>query len=103
MIQTKKGFKQLDFQYLNSNYQEMFKRLIIIDQEGVIPMKQIDGVSQPLPEAINLLHKISSDPKTQVFVVSQESKALMHSWYADRAPNLGIAAENGFFMRWNSK
>jgi len=27
----------------------------------------------------------------------------MHSWYGIKAPHLGLAAENGFFWRWNSK
>jgi len=26
----------------------------------------------------------------------------MHNWYAEKAPKLGLAAENGFFWRWNS-
>lgn len=27
----------------------------------------------------------------------------MHQWYHEKAPYLGIAAENGFFWRWQSK
>ena len=42
-------------------------------------------------------------PENIVFVVSSESKALMHSWYHTKAPNLGLAAENGQFWRWTSK
>tara|TARA_B110000305_G_C19005313_1_gene432379 strand:+ start:235 stop:351 length:117 start_codon:yes stop_codon:yes gene_type:complete len=28
------------------------KRLIIIDQEGVIPMKTVNGAHEPTPEAV---------------------------------------------------
>ena len=38
-----------------------------------------------------------------MFVVSTESKKLMHEWYTKRAPMLGLAAENGFFWRWMSR
>ena len=27
----------------------------------------------------------------------------MHKWYSQKAPKLGLAAENGFFWRWNSQ
>lgn len=27
----------------------------------------------------------------------------MHKWYCEKAPKLGLAAENGFFWRWTSK
>jgi len=27
----------------------------------------------------------------------------MHKWYSNKAPKLGLAAENGFFWRWTSK
>lgn len=35
-------------------------------------------------------------------MVSQESKEDMHKYYARKVPNLVLAAENGFFWRWNS-
>lgn len=78
------------------------KRLIIIDQDGVIPMKTVNGMHEPTPEAIQALNQISDDKQNIVFVVSTESKSLMHSWYHQKAPRLGLAAENGFFWRWIS-
>ena len=27
----------------------------------------------------------------------------MHNWYAEKCPNIGLAAENGFFWRIDSK
>ena len=35
-------------------------------------------------------------------VVSTDTKAKLHERYATVAPNVTLAAENGFFWRWNS-
>jgi trehalose-phosphatase len=75
--------------------------LIIIEQEGIIPMKTSDDI-KPDPTFVKALNEISKLPENMVFVVSRESKQQMHAWYADKAPFLGLAAENGFFWRWNS-
>jgi len=88
---------------LDDVYQDCSKRVIIIDQEGVIPMKTNHGKLEPTVEAIQALSLIADDPNNIVFVVSTESKSLMHKWYHEKAPSLGLAAENGFFWRWTSK
>lgn len=87
---------------LEYSYSRSQKRLIVIDQEGVIPMKTKNGISEPTQEAFEALDAISDDPDNIVFVVSSESKSLMHQWYNIRSPKLGLAAENGFFWRWTS-
>lgn len=66
-------------------------------------MKTNHGKFEPTTEAIQALSLISEDPNNIVFVVSTESKSLMHKWYHEKAPSLGLAAENGFFWRWTSK
>jgi trehalose-6-phosphatase len=59
---------------LDDIYQDCQKRMIIIDQEGVIPMKTTHGKYEPTAEAIAALNIISDDPNNIVFVVSTESK-----------------------------
>lgn len=66
-------------------------------------MKTKNGISEPTQEALEALDAISENPENIVFVVSSESKSLMHQWYNLRTPHLGLAAENGFFWRWTSK
>ena len=59
--------------------------------------------SVPKQEVIETLNKLASNPNNIVFVVSSESKSNMHTWYHKLAPKVGLAAENGFFWRWNSE
>ena len=46
---------------------------------------------------------MTKDERNTVFVISSEMKDLMHKWYAEKAPKLGLAAENGFFWRMDSE
>jgi len=103
IIKFKHGFKELEFNMIEGRYQMSRKRIIIIDQEGVIPMKSKNGVMEPSAEAMKALNGISDEPSNIVFVVSKESKKLMHQLYSEKAPKLGLAAENGFFWRWTSE
>ena len=47
------------------------------------------------------LRKLTEDKRNIVFVISGQEKDIMHKWFA-HIGQLGIAAENGFFYRWNS-
>jgi trehalose-6-phosphatase len=49
------------------------------------------------------LNDITKDERNTVFVLSSQTKDLMHKWYASTCPNLGLAAENGFFWRFDSQ
>ena len=66
-------------------------------------MKSRDRKYEPSSEAVAALNELSQDPRNIVFVVSPASKALLHSWYHEKAPKLGLAAENGFFWRFDSR
>jgi len=93
----------LDVDNLENIYEQSKRRLIIVDSDGVLPVKiNPQGKEEPSPEAISVLDTLSKDPNTIVFVVSPGSKTLLHRWY-HKTENLGLAAENGFFWKWNSK
>ena len=102
IIKSKQGFKELEIPILEEAYQDCKRKVIMIDHESVIPMKYNNGKSGPSSEILNALNALSSNPQNIVMVVSTESKVLLHQWY-QKAPNVGLAAENGFFWRWNSK
>lgn len=57
---------------------------------------------EPLPHVVKALDDISKDERNTVFVISSQTKDLLHKWYAAEAPLVGIAAENGFFWRMDS-
>ena len=45
-------------------------------------MRTRNGVCEPTPEALDALDAISDNEQNIVFVVSTESKMLMHKWYS---------------------
>jgi len=103
LIKSKKGFKELNVMQIQDVITESKKRVFIFDQEGVIPMKpNAHGKHEPSHEVVEALNLLSANPANIVFVVSKASKAQMHKWYHNLAPNIGLAAENGFFLRWSS-
>lgn len=76
----------------------------MIDQDGVIPMKFRDGRNhEPTNEIVSVLNQLSMDPQNIIFLVSPESKTILHQQYYEKATKLGLAAENGFFWRFSSR
>lgn len=73
-IKYKSGFKEIEVNMLDDVYRSSKKRVIIIDQEGCIPMRTHNGRWEPTSDAISALNQISSEPNNIVFVVSSESK-----------------------------
>jgi len=60
-------------------------------------------VEEPYHNVLNMLNEISMDDRNTVIVISSQTKDLMHKWYAETCPRVGLAAENGFFWRIDSK
>lgn len=104
ILKTVKGFKALDLQELQKNYQDKsVRRLIILDLDLVLPHKtNLYGQSEPTEEAADDLEFVAKDPLNQVYVISSRQKHLMKQWYQDKAPHLGLVAEDGFFWKENS-
>lgn len=57
---------------------------------------------EPYPHVLHALNELTKDDRNTVFVLSSHTKDKMHQWYAEACPKLGLAAENGFFWRFNS-
>lgn len=56
VIKTKKGFKELDILKVESTYIKAKRRLIMIDEEGVIPFhKNLEDKSHPSSSALSAL------------------------------------------------
>jgi len=74
-VKTRKDFKQLNSQIIESKYATSKRRLIIIDEKGVIPfVKYADGTRQPAQAALNALKALSSIPENIVILDSFASK-----------------------------
>lgn len=55
---------------------------------------------RPGEDVIQVLKALCDDPANVVFLVSGRSKVPLNDWFAD-CDKLGIAAEHGYFYRWN--
>jgi len=82
LIKTRQGFRELRLDYEEQNYMKAVSRLIIIDQDGVLPMKGSRGNEEPYPHVLHILNDIAQDERNTVFVVSSSTKQQMHKWYA---------------------
>jgi len=77
IIKTRQGFKELKESYVEGNYNRSCNRLVIIDQEGVLPMNSKpvrtapgQSVLEPQAKVIKVLNEIISDERNTVVVIS---------------------------------
>lgn len=65
-------------------------RLIIIDQDGVLPMKGQHSTHhktlEPYPQVLHILNELTKDASNTVFIISNHTKKQMHNWYAESCP-----------------
>ncbi|KAB2633385.1 alpha,alpha-trehalose-phosphate synthase 10 [Pyrus ussuriensis x Pyrus communis] len=94
------SFRKLSIDHILSAYKRTNRRAIFLDYDGTI-MPESSIVKTPSPEVISVLKNLCSDPKNTVFIVSGRGQNSLSEWFA-QCENLGIAAEHGYFMRWNS-
>ena len=59
LIKTRQGFRELRLDYEEQNYLKAVSRLIIIDQDGVLPMKGSRGNEEPYPHVLHILNDIA--------------------------------------------
>ncbi|XP_050376433.1 probable alpha,alpha-trehalose-phosphate synthase [UDP-forming] 9 [Argentina anserina] len=95
------SFRKLSIDHILSTYKRTSRRAIFLDYDGTI-MPESSIVKTPSPEVISVLNNLCSDPKNTVFIVSGRGQDSLTEWFA-QCDNLGIAAEHGYFIRWNKK
>nr|XP_027190909.1 probable alpha,alpha-trehalose-phosphate synthase [UDP-forming] 9 isoform X2 [Cicer arietinum] len=95
------GFKKLSKDHVVSAYKRTNCRAIFLDYDGtIVPQGFINGA--PRPEVVSVLNNLCSDPNNTVFIVSGRGKTSLDKWF-DQCENLGLAAEHGYFIRWDEK
>ncbi|XP_012469225.1 probable alpha,alpha-trehalose-phosphate synthase [UDP-forming] 9 [Gossypium raimondii] len=95
------SFRKLSIDHILSVHRRTCRRAIFLDYDGtVVPHSSI--IKSPGPEVILFMNSICSDPKNTVFIVSGRGKNSLSDWFA-QCENLGIAAEHGYFIRWNRR
>ncbi|KAI9074527.1 hypothetical protein K1719_043526 [Acacia pycnantha] len=95
------SFRKLSIGHIVSAYKRSNQRAIFLDYDGTL-VSQTSIVRSPSPEVISLLNNLCSDPKNTVFIVSGRGRASLGEWL-NQCENLGIAAEHGYFIRWDGQ
>ncbi|KAL1327595.1 hypothetical protein HN51_037608 [Arachis hypogaea] len=99
VVSLSPGFRKLSIDHVVSAYKRTNRRAIFLDYDGtVVPHSSINKV--PSPEVISVLNALSSDPKNIVFIVSGRGRDSLSDWFSS-CQLLGLAAEHGYFLRWN--
>lgn len=99
VISLSPSFRKLSNEHIVSSYKRTNRRAIFLDYDGtIVPHSSI--IEAPSPDVIALLDALSSDPKNTVFIVSGRGRTSLGEWLSP-CNNLGIAAEHGYFLRWN--
>lgn len=92
------NFRKLSPEHITSAYKRTTSRVILLDYDGtMMPQTSIDKT--PSPEVVTILNTLCNDPKNAVFIVSGRGRRELSGWFSP-CKNLGIAAEHGYFYRW---
>ncbi|KAK7348702.1 hypothetical protein VNO80_23323 [Phaseolus coccineus] len=99
VVSLSHGFRKLTIDHVVSAYKRTNRRAIFLDYDGtVVPQSSISKV--PSPEVISVLNALCNDPKNIVFIVSGRGRDSLSDWFTS-CQMLGLAAEHGYFLRWN--
>lgn len=93
------SFRKLSVEYIVSAYSRTKRRAIYLDYDGTV-VPEISIARTPSPGLISLLNSLCNDPKNTVFIVSGRGRDSLGEWFSS-CEKLGIAAEHGYFLRWN--
>lgn len=99
VVSLSPSFRKLSVDPIVAAYRRTDRRVIFLDYDGtVVPQSAMN--KWPSNEVISILNALCSDPKNTVFIVSGRGKKFLGEWLSP-CKMLGIAAEHGYFIRWN--
>ncbi|KAM0866729.1 hypothetical protein ACQ4PT_042452 [Festuca glaucescens] len=99
VIALSPGFRKLSLEHFVSSYNKATRRAIFLDYDGtLVPQSSINKA--PSAEVISILNSLCDDSKNDVFIVSGRGQNSLDEWF-NPCEKLGIAAEHGYFVRWN--
>ncbi|KAI0370930.1 hypothetical protein BV20DRAFT_966016 [Pilatotrama ljubarskyi] len=100
----------LDVTRILPKYRHSQKRLILVDFEGTLWQRDIKTIARnagvvsspafdPPQDALDVLSKLSEDPRNEVWLLSGLPIKGSLEIVAEKAPHVGIVAENGCFIK----
>lgn len=99
VVSLSPSFRKLSVDHIVSSYKRTNRRAIFLDYDGTV-VSQSCMIRSPSPEVVNMLNSLCNDPNNTVFIVSGRGTDPLSDWLAP-CENLGLAAEHGYFIRWN--
>lgn len=97
MVALTSNFRRLPTDAVARAYARARHRLFLLDHDGTLTSGSSPS-SAPSPDALAALAALSADPKNDVYVISGRSRDDLARWFGN-VPNLGLAAEHGFYWR----
>ncbi|KAJ0971468.1 hypothetical protein J5N97_019427 [Dioscorea zingiberensis] len=95
------NFRKLNVDSIVSDYGKAKSRAIFLDYDGtMVPQTSINKT--PTAEVVSIINTLCADRKNVVFMVSGRGRDCLGKWFLP-CKKLGIAAEHGYFMRWNGE
>lgn len=98
VVALDRNFKKLTVDSIVADYKKSKSRVILLDYDGtLVPQTTINKT--PNETVINMMNSLCADKSNVVFIVSGRGRDSLEKWFHP-CPELGIAAEHGYFMRW---
>lgn len=98
VVRLDSNFRKLSTEHIVWAYKKSNRRAILLDYDGTM-MPQTSINRTPDREILAVLNTLCNDPKNVVFIVSGRGQQTLNDWFSP-CKNLGIAAEHGYFYRW---
>ncbi|KAJ9663374.1 threalose-6-phosphate phosphatase [Neophaeococcomyces mojaviensis] len=90
---------KLNMEKLGKAYAESPKRLLVFDYDGTLtPLVNDPEAAIPTQSVLESIVRLSSDPKTELWLVSGRSKVFLEKHFG-HIKSVGLSAEHGCFMR----
>jgi len=99
VVALDRNFKKLTVDSIVADYKKSKSRVILLDYDGtLVPQTTIDKT--PNETIVSMMNTLCADKKNVVFIVSGRGRDSLEKWFYP-CPELGIAAEHGYFMRYS--
>ncbi|EMS67437.1 putative alpha,alpha-trehalose-phosphate synthase [UDP-forming] 7 [Triticum urartu] len=96
VVALDRNFKKLTVDSIVADYKKSNSRVILLDYDGtLVPQTTINRT--PNETVVNIMNALCADKKNVVFIVSGRGRSSLEKWF-NSCPELGIAAEHGYFM-----
>lgn len=88
--------------HLTTEFRNASRRVLFLDYDGtLVPLARTPQQARPDPEILDILRRLSQDPRTSVIIISGRDRTMLDSWFGDL--DVGLIAEHGIWIREKGK